>query len=210
MVSCYLPLTSAERLPKEWGTRHRAAIGLTERCDAWVVMVSEENGQVFIVRNGKMEHVEKHEKLSGLVLEALTPVATPKTTLMNRIRLLITHRWPLKAGSFALVCLLWLMLAGQQDFEVNLRVPVEIKNVPSGMEVLKPSKPEVEITFRGLRKDASTLNDRNVHVELDLSLASMGKKTYSITRDQILLPNDRIQIVGIEPARFVFEFSNAY
>ena len=205
-VSCYLPLSSIEGLPNEWGTRHRAAVGLTERCDAWVVIVSEERGEVSIARNGRIETVEKEENFSGLIHEAISPVTPQKRSWKKRLQLFVTNHWPVKLGSFALVCLFWIMLAGQQDFQVTLRVPLAVKNVPEEMEVQRPLTPEVQLTLRGHRKDASTLSERNVHVELDLSLAKYGKKVYSITRDQIVLPNDRIQVVRIEPSRLEFEF----
>ena len=51
-AGCFLPLTSNPQVDKSYGTRHRAAIGLTEETDAVVVLVSEEKGQVFIVENG--------------------------------------------------------------------------------------------------------------------------------------------------------------
>jgi len=51
-AGCFLPLTSNPLVDKSYGTRHRAAIGLTEETDAVVVLVSEEKGQVFIVENG--------------------------------------------------------------------------------------------------------------------------------------------------------------
>jgi len=206
LVSCYLPLSSAERLPKEWGTRHRAAIGLTEHCDAWVIAVSEERGEISMAREGNITRVDSYEQLSQLVLDAITPLSPPETTWMKRAGSLLTKRWQVKAGSLGLVILLWLLLAGQQDFQVNFRVPLEIKNIPSQIEILKPLDPEVQITVRGLRKDASTLSERNVHVELDLSLARLGRKTFAITRDQILLPNDRVQVVGIEPTQVKFEY----
>ena len=206
IVSCYLPLSSIEGLPTEWGTRHRAAVGLTERCDAWVVIVSEERGEVSIARKGKIDRVENIEEFTGLILEAIAPLTPQKKRRMKRLQLFLTTRWPVKLGSFALICLFWIMLAGQQDFQVDLRVPLGLKNIPAGMEVLRPLNPEVQITFRGLRKDASTLSERNVHVGVDLSLAGTGKRIYSITRDQIVLPNDRIQVVRIEPSRLEFEF----
>ncbi|MBW2609262.1 MAG: TIGR00159 family protein [Deltaproteobacteria bacterium] len=208
LVSCFLPLSSAERLPKEWGTRHRAAIGLTEHCDAWVIAVSEESGKISIAREGQIILVDSLKKLFQLVLDAITPLSPPKTTLMKRAGSLLTNKWQIKAGSLGLVILLWLLLAGQQDFQVNFRVPLEMKNIPDHMEILKPHNPEVQITVRGLRKDASTLSERNVHVELDLSLARLGRKIFAITRDQILLPNDRVQVVRIEPTQLKFEFKN--
>ncbi len=80
VVSSYLPLSSAEGLPNEWGTRHRAALGLTERCDAWVVIVSEERGEVSVARYGKIEKMETAERLSRLVIEAIGPITPPGMT----------------------------------------------------------------------------------------------------------------------------------
>jgi len=206
LVSCYLPLSSSDRVPKEMGTRHRAALGLSEKCDAWVVVVSEERGSVSIARRGQLMGIEREETLSSLINEALMPVAAQKEEWWKNIRSLIIHQWPIKVSSLVPVTLLWLLLAGQQDFERSFEVPLELRNIPEKMQVLEPIKPQIRITARGLRKDASTLSGRNVHVQLDLSLARYGRRVFTITRDQIFLPNDRIQVVKIEPAEILFKF----
>ena len=53
-AGCYLPLTANPNVSKQFGTRHRAAIGLTEETDAIVVLVSEEEGTVSLVREGQI------------------------------------------------------------------------------------------------------------------------------------------------------------
>lgn len=53
-AGCYLPLTEKRGLPKELGTRHRAAIGISEQCDAMVLIVSEETGTISIADNGRL------------------------------------------------------------------------------------------------------------------------------------------------------------
>jgi diadenylate cyclase len=53
--SCILPLAARENLSRDLGTRHRAAIGLTEETDALVVVVSEETGQIALAEDGEIE-----------------------------------------------------------------------------------------------------------------------------------------------------------
>ncbi|MFA5074340.1 MAG: diadenylate cyclase CdaA [Nitrospirota bacterium] len=55
-AGCFLPLTLSSNLSKSLGTRHRAAVGLTEESDALVVVVSEETGEISVVSNGRIEH----------------------------------------------------------------------------------------------------------------------------------------------------------
>lgn len=62
-AGCLLPLTQADNLPKELGTRHRAAIGLSEETDAIVVVVSEETGIISLVHDGQIERPETGETL---------------------------------------------------------------------------------------------------------------------------------------------------
>ena len=205
-VACYLPLTPAEGLPKEWGTRHRAALGLSERCDAWVVVVSEERGDVSMAREGQMIHVENPERFYQLIQEALTASGPGNKTREERIRHFLFSRWRTKLVTLCLVSFLWLILAGQQDFEVTLRVPLRIKGLPSNVKILEPINSNIKVTLRGLRRDASILDKENVVAEIDLSRAQPGKMDFAITRNEIELSDDRVQLVHINPSRVVFTF----
>jgi diadenylate cyclase len=53
-AGCFLPLTKDPNIDKRFGTRHRAALGITEETDAIVVLVSEEAGEAHLVKNGRI------------------------------------------------------------------------------------------------------------------------------------------------------------
>lgn len=81
-AACFLPLTVNPKLSKELGSRHRAAIGLTEENDSVAVVVSEETGSVSIVVDGEIERGlssdELRARLRSLVLQGRGKVATPE------------------------------------------------------------------------------------------------------------------------------------
>ena len=59
-AGCFLPLTQKTSYPKEYGTRHRAALGVTETTDAITLIVSEETGIISMARNGRLtRHLDR-------------------------------------------------------------------------------------------------------------------------------------------------------
>jgi len=72
-ASCFLPLTLNPRLSKELGTRHRAAIGVTEDTDAAAVVVSEETGVISFVQNGEITRYLNSSSLREMIRASLEP-----------------------------------------------------------------------------------------------------------------------------------------
>ena len=72
-ATCYLPLSDNMKLSKDLGTRHRAAVGVSEVTDAFVIIVSEETGKVSVARNGALVYNVDGDylrtKLSELIIK---------------------------------------------------------------------------------------------------------------------------------------------
>ncbi|MCM1195342.1 MAG: diadenylate cyclase [Corallococcus sp.] len=71
-AGCYLPLTQAHNLPREFGTRHRAAIGVSEAFpDLTAIVVSEETGIISAVRDGKVKRYLDADQLKAILEVAM-------------------------------------------------------------------------------------------------------------------------------------------
>ena len=73
-ASCFLPLTSNEALSTQYGTRHRAAIGITEETDAVSIIISEEQGSVSLAVDGVIYDALEKPALRRRLARALEPV----------------------------------------------------------------------------------------------------------------------------------------
>ena len=82
-AACFLPLTVNPVVSRELGTRHRAALGLTEENDAVAVVVSEERGQIALAIEGRLERDltadELRDRLQSLISSRRTGTRRPAT-----------------------------------------------------------------------------------------------------------------------------------
>ncbi|MGQ9412641.1 diadenylate cyclase CdaA [Streptococcus pluranimalium] len=82
---CYLPLTESTAISKEFGTRHRAAIGLSEHSDALTIVVSEETGSLSITHNGRFQHDLSNESFELILREILLSDAVKTRSWKERL-----------------------------------------------------------------------------------------------------------------------------
>lgn len=66
-ATCYLPISDSKNISKELGTRHRAALGISEATDATTIIVSEETGKVSVTNDGILTHDISRENLKELL-----------------------------------------------------------------------------------------------------------------------------------------------
>lgn len=85
VTSAYLPLTEDTGISKEFGTRHRAAIGLSEVSDALTFVVSEETGGISITYNGVFKHDLTLEEFESELRRILLPKSEKKQGLKERL-----------------------------------------------------------------------------------------------------------------------------
>ena len=85
VTSAYLPLTESTGISKEFGTRHRAAIGLSEVSDALTFIVSEETGGISITYNGVFKHDLTIEEFEAELRTILLPAVEEKASFKERL-----------------------------------------------------------------------------------------------------------------------------
>lgn len=88
-AACLFPLTQSPNIPKTMGTRHRAALGLSEETDAVIVVVSEESGTVSVAYGGRMTTDIDHRNIAGLLERAYMPKERKRTFPAVLKRLLV-------------------------------------------------------------------------------------------------------------------------
>ncbi|MEJ2005224.1 MAG: DNA integrity scanning protein DisA nucleotide-binding domain protein, partial [Cyclobacteriaceae bacterium] len=80
---CVLPVSESERLPAQFGLRHRAALGMSEVTDTTVLVVSEETGQFSLARNGRLDHNLSPQELRQGINEYLHAEKESDTELLT-------------------------------------------------------------------------------------------------------------------------------
>ena len=196
-AGCILPLSESRSLPYTYGTRHRAALGVTERSDALAVVVSEERGAVSVVDRGGMVTLPGSSELLTWLNLRLSGAKKGRTHWRWRDMLEANIR-P-KLGALAAVCILWLILVGPQNTEVGFAVPVVYYNIPGHLDMTGRNTQEVYLRVRGSRELLALLDPRGLRAQVDLSSAQAGRSRFPLTEHDVNIPLG-LQVAGMDPS----------
>ena len=92
-ASCFLPLSDNTDISRWYGTRHRAAVGVTEASDAQALVVSEEQGHISLAIRGRLSRPLSEEQLARFVKRYFNP-GEGSLTFLQRLRREIESQWP--------------------------------------------------------------------------------------------------------------------
>jgi uncharacterized protein (TIGR00159 family) len=194
-VGTILPLSERDDLPSYFGTRHRAAVGLSERSDALAIVISEERGKVMVAKDGLVFHIKDNLELEQRLSEHLG-AALAQTGWFLREKLEFSL-----AAFLCIVCVtgVWFSFARGLETLISLSVPVEYMNRSSQMEIMDTSVNSVDLILAGSGALVKSLTGEHVKVKIDLAEAVAGRNTYTLTRENIVLPPG-IVLKEIDPA----------
>jgi uncharacterized protein (TIGR00159 family) len=202
-AACFLPMTTATGLPATYGARHRAALGLTERCDAVCLLVSEERGTVALAQQGKLRLVSDPRILSH-ELESTTPERFDEASHLTRLQRWLTYRLSAKALALAVAIGLWTAVAGQQSTEMALIVPIEYQRIASGVELRGEIPAEVGIRLRGSQLALAALRASSVRLNVSLDRVRDGLNYIALTAHHLDLPPG-VELTDLRPAFLAIE-----
>jgi DNA integrity scanning protein DisA with diadenylate cyclase activity len=192
-VAAILPLSKSSDLPSHFGTRHRAAVGLTEQTDALVIVVSEERGEITVFKDRSFTKIEDTVQMNRVLCEHAGTVTAAKGAKSQTLELCAA----------ALICLLgvfgiWLSFARGFETLATLEVPVEFINRDPKLEIYSASASSVQLQISGSSSLIRSVSPDQVKVKLNLANAVVGTNKVAVTRDGIVLPPG-IELKQLEP-----------
>jgi uncharacterized protein (TIGR00159 family) len=195
----HLPL--AERLPevsKFGGTRHAAALGLSQECDALVIVVSEERGVISIAEDGQLTVTASADEVDAR-LRAFWRTHHPRRPMQ------LSPAWkranlPIAAGSVVLASLLWFLLVRSPDQVFrSVLAPVEFRNLPEAWMPVGPVPTTAQLDVSGSGRSIEGLDSEQVTISIDLSQPRRGLREVVIDEANVQLPPG-VDLIRARPA----------
>lgn len=189
-----LPLSQNKELSSKYGTRHRAALGVTELTDALVIVVSEERGRISLVKNNKIKTVNDPSDIEAF----LTPYAGEPASKKGKVKK--QTREMILAAAICILCTtgLWYSFSRGMETLATHEVPIEFMNPDPKMNIIAASASNAKLLISGTRPLINSLTREQINIKLSLDGARVGANKLNIASENVLLPPG-IRLKQIEP-----------
>ena len=126
-------------------------------------------------------------------------------TLSRRIFAWTFQHFGLKVLSLGLAVLLWMVVAGEETVERGLRIPLELQQMPGGLELIGEVPATVDVRVRGASGTLSRVGAGDIIAVLDLRSARTGRRLFPLTADQVRVPFG-VEVVQVLPSAVAMAF----
>jgi diadenylate cyclase len=205
--ACHLPLSKDLSKTQRTGTRHAAALGLSELTDALCIVVSEERGTVSLAHGGTLRETVDSEDLSRKIeafYREITPHADKKPWWD-----FITKNYREKTIALFITCALWFFVVHESRIEYQTYpVAVGYSNLPDGFAVTSILPALVEVTVSGPKRSFYFIDANDLRVTLSLFNAKKGDIAKTISLSHITVPN-ALSIETVEPGEVTMTITDA-
>ncbi len=199
----HLPLSVTNRLPNTFGTRHHAAMGLSEKTDSLVFAVSEERGVVTAFRDGERYKMKKRGEVADLIGKFNAyrePVAGGRRT---KKYLFITLGEIVV--SLSLSVLIWVTFVQPKTEIREMAYSVPIEYSPPAKHLTLSAKPaEAKLLLKGSVSDLRALDPSQLRVQVDLSSLAPGKHRIDLSKADLVVPKN-LKLRDVQPDSFDLE-----
>ena len=179
--AAHLPLSKNLAQTAHVGTRHSAALGLAELCDALCLVVSEERGTITIASNGRLRQLDSPQELAVAIQGFLSDKFPAKERSHLGLHL-VRENWLAKVVSICLALGLWyLFVPGSKIVEVSYQVPVTVENLPANLQLEAVDPPAVRATFSAPRRTFYLIDRKKIRVSANTALAELGRRTFALS-----------------------------
>jgi uncharacterized protein (TIGR00159 family) len=194
----HLPLSTNTQEIDARGTRHSAALGMSEATDALVIVVSEERGEVALAHRAHIQRIESAEDLERKLLlftgESAAQVSWPSSFAAG-----IRQNWANAAAALLLSVGMWqLFVAGSKAGQKTLTVPVLVDNIDPAYKVDAVEPKEVKVELSGLQRDLYLIDPAGLEVRVDASDVAAGWRTFELTEKNVRR-DERLTVRELSP-----------
>lgn len=196
VASCHLPLSVNSEIPQYLGTRHRAALGLSERTDAIVAVVSEERGAVSLAVGPELQVIESPGELIAMLERLITPVHERQSLLPHAH--FFSNLLP-KTAILLVVITFWALITSRQGQIITVTAPVRMHGISDRLALVRNSPEELEVQLKSFSSLTPVPSKLDIAADIDLSTVREGQATIIVKNSDFKLPSG-MEVAAITPS----------